>query len=120
MTPLDSDKSVAVTIDVVPFVSDKLALGFTRGFVQSQAFVRHFGLKAVIQPKNHKLIFDTSQVSGKNAKGQEYTFEDQYQWLGFTARQRITELLDEVLADTTLTLDVFAYTSTSPTSSRAC
>ena len=60
------------------------------------------------------MIFDTSLVSGKDAMGQEYTFEDQYQWLGFTARQRITELLDEVIADKTLTLDVFAYDLNEP------
>jgi hypothetical protein len=114
MLPLDADRSAAVTIEVAPFVSKKLALGFTRGFVQSQAFVRHFGLNALIQPKNHALVFDTGQVSGKNAKGEEYTFEDQYQWLGFTARQRVVEVLDEVIADKTLTLDVFAYDLNEP------
>jgi len=38
MQPLDPARSVSVTIDVVPFVKGHLALGFTRGFVQSQAF----------------------------------------------------------------------------------
>ena len=55
LTPLDATLGVTVTIEVAPFVKKKLALGFTRGFVQSQAFVRHFGLDAAIQPKKHDL-----------------------------------------------------------------
>src|SRR5436190_4118836 len=79
LTPLDADRSVAVSVEVSPFqTKKKLSLGFTRGFVQSQAFVRHFGLNAVIQPKKRSLVFDTSQVSGEDAKGKTYTFEDQY------------------------------------------
>ena len=60
LTPIKADLGVTVTVDVAPFATKKTAVGFTRGFVQSQAFVRHFGSKAVIQPKKHALIFDTS------------------------------------------------------------
>jgi hypothetical protein len=42
MLPLDPNLSAAVTVDVKPFEKGKLALGFTRGFTQSQAFVHHF------------------------------------------------------------------------------
>ena len=52
-----------------------MPLGFTRGFTQSQAFVRHFGLKAAIKPKDAELTFDTSQESGVNATGEHFTFE---------------------------------------------
>lgn len=114
LAPLDKSLSVAVAIDVGPFRKKGLALGFTRGFVQSQAFVRHFGLKAVIRPKNAELLFDTAQVAGKNAQGDEYTYEDQYRWLGFTARQRIFELLEEVVKDESLRVDVFAYDCNDP------
>ena len=31
-----------------------------------------------------------------NATGEHFTFEQQYEWLGFTARERIFEVLDEV------------------------
>jgi hypothetical protein len=109
MQPLDTALSVAVDIDVKPFAKGKLALGFTRGFVQSQAFVRRFDLHAPIQPQNHDLIFDTTQPSGKNAQGQRFTYADEYEWLGFTARARIFELLDEVVDNKALSLDVFAY-----------
>jgi phosphatidylserine/phosphatidylglycerophosphate/cardiolipin synthase-like enzyme len=114
LTPLDASLSASVSIAVSPFQTGNVALGFTRGFVQSQAFVRHFGLDAPIQPKTRTLQFDTSAQSGKDAQGNSYTFADQYQWLGFTARQKVLDLLDAVIADATLTLDVFAYDLNEP------
>jgi hypothetical protein len=109
MLPFDASRGASVAIEVAPFEKTRLAVGFTRGFVQSQAFVRHFGATARIQPKTHDLVFDTATVSGMNAAGDRYTFEDQYRWLGYTARQRVFALLDSVIADPALSLDVFAY-----------
>jgi hypothetical protein len=114
LLPLDPRLSVSVDIDVLPFQKDSFGLGFTRGFTQSQAFVHHFGRKAVIRPHGGELFFDTSQISGTNASGQKYTFADEYGWLGFTARDRIFELLNEVLADNSLHLDMFAYDLNEP------
>ena len=114
MLPLDPARSVPLTIDVGPFTSGKLTLGFTRGYVQSQGFVNHFGLKALIRPDGDALEFDTAQPSGTNAKGEEYTFAEEYEWLGFTARERIFELLDDVLARPETQLDVFAYDLNEP------
>jgi phosphatidylserine/phosphatidylglycerophosphate/cardiolipin synthase-like enzyme len=109
LLPLDPGLSVSVDTDVAPFVKGNLRLGFARGFLQSQAFVHHFGKKALIRPKTKDLLFDTSQVSGANAQGVKYTFANEYEWLGFTARERIFELLNEVLQDASHHLDVFAY-----------
>src|SRR6185503_16489837 len=109
MRPLDPSLSASVKVDVQPFGKKGVSLGFTRGFTQSQAFVRHFGLKALIRPKGKTLLFDTSQESGVNAKGERYTYADEYRWLGFTAREKIFALLDEVASKKTLRLDVFAY-----------
>jgi PLD-like domain len=114
MQPLDPALSVSVDIDVVPFEKGNLGIGFTRGFVQSQAFVRHFGENARIRPSGHDLVFDTTQVSGTNAENEQYTFADEYEWLGFTARERVFALLDEVVADPTLHVDVFAYDLNEP------
>ena len=111
---LDPSLSVTLTITVGPFKKNGLELGFTRGFTQSQAFVHHFGLKASISPKGKTLLFDTSQQSGTNAKGDQYTFLDEYQWLGFSARAKIFGILDEVVADKTLQLDMFAYDLNEP------
>jgi phosphatidylserine/phosphatidylglycerophosphate/cardiolipin synthase-like enzyme len=111
---IDPDLSVAVTVEVAPFTKGKIDIGFTRGFTQSQAFVHHFGPKAIFRPKGKELLFDTSAVSGKNSKGEDYTFADEYEWLGFTAQDRIFALLDEVQQNKKLTLDVFAYDLNEP------
>jgi hypothetical protein len=114
LLPLDKSLSASVQIDVMPFKKDNLLLGFTRGFIQSQAFVNHFGKDALIRPKDNTLLFDTSQYAGTNAHGDKFTFEDEYEWMGFTARDRAFALLDEVAKDKTLRLDMFAYDLNEP------
>jgi PLD-like domain len=114
LEPADPKLAATVQVDVRPFKKGRLAVGFTRGFVQSQAFVNHFGRKALISPKKRDLLFDTAQQSGQNAAGQAYTYQDEYEWLGFTARARIFEILDEVAAKKSLRLDVFAYDFNEP------
>jgi hypothetical protein len=114
LKPADPTLAASLDVDVSPFEKGNIAVGFTRGFVQSQAFVSHFGLKALIRPKGKELQFDTSKNSGANAAGQTYSYQDQYQWLGFTARARIFEILDAVAKDQSLRLDVFAYDLNEP------
>jgi phosphatidylserine/phosphatidylglycerophosphate/cardiolipin synthase-like enzyme len=114
LLPLDPELGVSVNVEVVAFEKKRLALGFTRGFTQSQAFVHHFGLKALIRPKGHVLLYDTKQVAGTDAKGQQYTFAEEYEWSGFTARERIFDLLGEVVKNKALRLDVFAYDLNEP------
>ena len=114
LQPVDPKLSASVAIDVDGFEKQGLELGFTRGYTQSQAFVRHFGLKARIQPNGKDLIFDTSQESGVNATGEHFTYRDEYEWLGFTAREKIFALLNEVLNSQDLRLDVFAYDLNEP------
>lgn len=109
MLPLDPARSASVTIDVAPFAKGALALGFTRGFVQSQAYVHHFGPKAVIQPADPKIDFNTGAVAGTSQELGKFTYRQEYEWLGSTARVRIFDLLDAVLHDPNLALDVFAY-----------
>src|SRR5712672_2873522 len=114
LKPLDPALSVSTTIDVDNFSKQSVELGFTRGFTQSQAFVNHFGKTAQIQPSKHPLVFDTSVVSGTNAQGEKFTFAEEYQWLGFTARAKIFALVDEVLKNKNLVVDVFAYDLNEP------
>ncbi len=114
MLAIDPALGVPLTVEVGPFSRKHLDLGFTRGFTQSQAFVRHFGVNALIRPKTKDLLFDTSAQSGVSPLGQPYTFADEYKWLGFTARDRIFTLLESVLAKTSLRLDVFAYDLNEP------
>ena len=71
-------------------------LGFTRGYVSSQAYVDEFH-NAPIEPSAPTFNFDTTP------------FQAQYHWLGFHARRLVFDFLAEALADKTLSLDVFAY-----------
>lgn len=114
LLPLDSDRSVTVPVQVGPFSRKDLEVAFTRGYTQSQAFTNHFGVKAKIDPPGHGLIFDTSQQSGISPKGEPFTFADEYDWLGFTAREKLFDLLNEVLGDKSLKADVFAYDLNEP------
>jgi hypothetical protein len=109
MLPLDENLSAERTIKVAPFEKGSLAIAFTRGYTQSQAFVHHFGKDALITPKVDDPFFDTSQTAGTNAKGETFTFAEEYEWMGFTAHKRIMDLLDKVVNSSNLTIDVFAY-----------
>lgn len=111
---LDSGLSTSVEVLVDGFEKGSLRLAFTRGYVQSQAYVNRFGAKARIIPRNADLLYDTSAVAGENPDGEEFTYAEEYAWLGFTARKEIFALLDEVLDDEELRLDVFAYDLSEP------
>jgi hypothetical protein len=114
MLPLDPARSVSVTAPLQPFSKGSLKLGFTRGFVQSQAFVRHFGPQLPTRPKGQPINYDTSQVAGTNPRGETYTYAEQYRWLGFTARDRVFELLEAVDAAAGASIDIFAYDLNEP------
>lgn len=114
LLPIDDSLGTTIPVEVKPFSKGKVDVGFTRGFTQSQAFVHHFGRKAIFRPKNKDLLFDTSEVSGTDNEGKEYTFAEEYEWLGFTARDHIFEIANEVLKDKKLRLDVFAYDLNEP------
>src|SRR5262249_3489831 len=60
------------------------------------------------------LIFDTNQHAGTNAAGERYTYRDAYAWLGFTARDAVFALLNQVRARKTLRLDLLAYDLNEP------
>lgn len=111
---IDKTLSVAVKTIVAPFEKGSIELGFTRGFVQSQAFINHFGLNTQFKPKNNALLFDTSEQAGITNEGDSYTYQDEYTWSGFTAREKIFALVEAVIKDKSLFLDVFAYDLNEP------
>lgn len=114
MQALDRTLSAAVKVPVAPFTKGALSLGFSRGYMQSEAFGRKFGQKTVIQPAKRGLQFDTSTVAGKNSTGDSVTYDQIYSWMGATARTQVLNLLNKVLSDPTLRLDVFAYDLNEP------
>ena len=114
LLPLDPARSATVTIELDRLESAQAKLGFARGYVQSQAYVNHFGHDLILTPKSAPLGFDTSQVAGRDRDGKDFTFLDVYTWAGGTARQRIGELLNRIHDDDACRLDVFAYDLNEP------
>lgn len=111
---IDNSLAVDVVILVQPFTKGSIQISFTRGFVQSQAFVHHFGKDALLKPKKYDLTFDTNQQAGKNSTGKEYSFADEYEWSGFTARNTIFEFLNEVKNNPNFSINVMAYDLNEP------
>jgi hypothetical protein len=114
LAPLDSTLSVEVGTAVKPFEDNTLEIAFARGFMTSQAYTRRFGGNSRLKPDNSDLVFDTDQASGAAPDGKKYTYEDQYLWMGFTARAKTLALLQEVLNEPSMTIDVFAYDFNEP------
>jgi hypothetical protein len=114
MQELDSSLSVSVTVPVGPFTKGSVKLGFTRGYMQSGAYVHHFGKSTPVVPKTKDLEFDTTTQAGTDPSGQPVTFAQIYNWMGETAREQIFEVLNRVVNDPTLTLKVFAYDFNEP------
>ncbi|MCO5950619.1 hypothetical protein [Mucilaginibacter flavidus] len=114
LLPIDRSLSVTVNTTVDRFVKGDIELGFTRGFVQSQAFAVRFGKDAPFKPKPTPLLYNTSQQAGTNSAGENYTFLDEYTWSGFTAREKIFAAVEKVVNDKTLSLDVLAYDLSEP------
>src|SRR6185312_2004150 len=67
LLPLDPALTGTVEVEVGPLDTGAVQVGFTRGYVQSQAFTNHFGLNARIRPEGGDLLFDTSQPAGTSA-----------------------------------------------------
>jgi phosphatidylserine/phosphatidylglycerophosphate/cardiolipin synthase-like enzyme len=121
LQPIDPTLTITIAIPVCPFKTKALEIGFTRSFIASQAFVQNFGDTVTLRPKTGQpgygqLIFDTKLNAGsvtKAIKGVDkvysYSYEELHEWLGWQARQRIFDFLDEVLKDPAISLDVFAF-----------
>lgn len=121
LQPLNKELTVSVLIEVSHYKSGNFQIGFTRGFIESQAYTRHFGLNNKIRPNETDLIFDVTQNAGPLAKDKKadpsllpYTYEDQHEWLGWQARVALLAMLDETVSDKKLSLDVFAYDLNEP------
>ena len=119
MQALDANLSITVPIVLDRLDSKGISLGFSRGYVQSQAYVKHFGAKLNIKPTPTPLVFDTSAQAGTDPHGTPYSYADVYHWAGGTARQRIVEVLNAVHANPAWRLDVFAYDLNEPDVCRA-
>ncbi len=98
--------SEAVDVDLTYRSYPGLELGFTRGYVSSQAYAGQFKNKPIV-PKPKSMDFNTS------------SYLVQYQWLGAHARKLTFDFLEECQADSSISVDVFAYDFDEPDIIRA-
>jgi hypothetical protein len=92
---LQSGETVDVEIDMSHIKHDNFDIGFTRGYISSQAYKDKFNNEPIV-PKNKTVDFDTDP------------YRDKYEWLGFNARKMIFEFLEECKGDD-MTVDAFVY-----------
>ena len=85
--------------DKLPF--SKFDLGFTRGYVSSQAYVDKFDNKP-IHPNPKSMDFDTTP------------YLEQYKWLGAHGRELIFDFLKQCQEDDSINLDVFSFDLSEP------
>ncbi|MEO8823206.1 MAG: phospholipase D-like domain-containing protein [Ginsengibacter sp.] len=121
LQPLRKDLTVSIKINVGPFEMKKTKIGFTRGFVSSVAYAKRFNVNNNhVRPagKKDELLFDITQKADRAVRWNDekkkyeyvnYTFEEQHKWLGWQARQRILDFLDEAINDNTLSVKSFAF-----------
>lgn len=93
---LEPGPEVEVSLELMDEGYTSFDVGFTRGYLSSQAYADTFD-NAPFQPENPTIDFDTRP------------FERQWRWLGFHARRLIFDFLGEAASDPALSLDVFAY-----------
>lgn len=93
---LKTGPSSSVSMEKVEDHLENFELGFTRGYISSQAYAEKFK-NAEIRPKKKTIDFDTKK------------YAKQYEWLGFHARKMVFDFLKECLDDKNITVDLFAY-----------
>ncbi|MDB5143406.1 MAG: PLD-like domain protein [Mucilaginibacter sp.] len=120
LADLDPALTVDIALQLKPFQKNNFSVSLTRSFMSSQAYTRRFGNDTKLTPDDEHILFDSSKVSGSfpadaEMKG-DYTYEDQFAWLGWLARRKILDFIRQVTEDTTgtLSLDVLAYDFTEP------
>ena len=88
-------KADAVVVEN-PNLFPKMTIGFTRGYLSSQAYAAQFKNKD-IRPQPKSLDYDAS------------SYEKQYEWVGFHARKLIFDFLNDCINDSNCSVDLFAY-----------
>jgi hypothetical protein len=103
---IEPGPTTSVDVDLKEDTHEHFDLGFTRGYVSSQAYAELFANKP-LYPIPQAFDFAT----------QEYV--DRWRWLGFRARELVYQLLAEAQADKDSRLDVFAFDLDEPDIIRA-
>ena len=97
---------VEVAVNLSPVsVPGLVNIGFTRGFVSSQAYVSRFKNNPKILPPP----LPQGTVGCAELPFDMTPFPAEYDWLGFEARRLIMQFLADCIADNTITVDFLAY-----------
>jgi phosphatidylserine/phosphatidylglycerophosphate/cardiolipin synthase-like enzyme len=88
----------------------KLNIAFSRGFVSSQAFVDRYESRGPV----NTLVPTTDAKFGLDFTPTHRDKTKALRWMGFEARSAILELLDEAVADETVSVQVVAYDLNQP------
>src|SRR5947208_2715136 len=118
LLPLDATRTVTVTIPVGDFSKGGLEVGFTRAFLKSQAYASHYGASTKLKPSGDWLFDRAKKAGAKN--GRDFSYEDMYLWLGYTARRQIYEMLNQALNDNTVEVEMFVYDFNDPGVAQRC
>jgi len=104
---LEKRASVTFSIPLTGDVSPNFHIGFTRGYVSSQAFAdRYSGVTSL--RLDSTVTYDTHAVVTGTNTTPPTTYKDLYRWLGAHARQLLSDFLQQCETDGT-GYDVFAY-----------
>jgi hypothetical protein len=99
--------SASVDMDISAEQLGPLTVGFTRGYISSQAYLAKAKGDWAFEPDPPTVDYDTTPYAVK------------YEWLGFHARELIFSFLADCRADPSITLDVFAFDFNEPDVVRA-
>jgi phosphatidylserine/phosphatidylglycerophosphate/cardiolipin synthase-like enzyme len=100
-TALDPGPTKEVSLELWDEGYGNFELGFTRGYLSSQAYAERFHNEP-IEPDKPTIDFPTED------------YQERYKWLGAHARKLVFALIEETIKDEALSLDVFAYDFNEP------
>jgi phosphatidylserine/phosphatidylglycerophosphate/cardiolipin synthase-like enzyme len=86
-----------VSLNIIPADFTNFEMGFTRGYMSSQAYATLFKNAPYRPADTSKLFYDTAP------------YAKQYEWLGAHARKMVFEFLQEAIDNNAYSLDLFAY-----------
>ena len=101
------EAAIALARETVP---GQIDVGFTRGFVSSQAFADRYAKTAA----EMATLLPDSAANGLDFKPTHPKAQEAYEWMGFEARRAILDLLDAAIADATAQVSAVAYDLNEP------
>jgi hypothetical protein len=99
--PLVTGPTASVCFDFPSLQSGQLGIGFTRGYLSSQAYTDHFPDPSLwpgqMQGQKRTMDYDTASL------------QEKYTWLGYNARRMIFNFIQECVDDPEIEVHLFAY-----------